>query len=427
MKSRRDEINSPFLATFLLATLFIWLSFACPAYASGGPAEVGDPLYFAGMDKFDSKNYKQSCAIFKQCVAQHPWDPAAMYMYALSLQKLGQYGAAINMYKAVMNQFPDSAPSIRSQSAMAMLDPGYLKTWRVTQAKTIKIPRDTGPDLVGTNLPLPPRDAWPFRRLNNDMVVHGSLNRAGCLMVIDQKSDLSYIGVNQLKELGFPAQAVNEDANPIYRCDIQVGGIHRIEFPIHVQNQRSSPPLLGQDFLHNYKLVVNDKVGKIFLAQISTAPLLTSKLVTINNQTYDTFEVPYRLDQGLVIVDVTVDRTRRPMILVPTSDITSFGAEQIDSSYYQDSELKVTAEGENQLERTRQIQIQYMALGKIEKRLVPAMVIDYAYPRFQANEYNFSPYPKLGRQFYAGWKLQEVDEKRRVVRFISETPEKSHS
>jgi hypothetical protein len=67
------------------------------------------------------------------------------------------------------------------------------------------------------------------------------------------------------------------------------------------------------------------------------------------------------------------------------------------------------------------IKIKYMRLGKIDRRLVPAKIVEFGNTRFQAMRWGGNAYANLGTEFYVGWQIN-LDEKRLIAKFIREVP-----
>ena len=405
---------------------------------------LASPLYDQGMEAFNAGQYSRSQQIFKQCLTYDAHDPANMYMYALCCQKLGQTQQAVSMYKEILNRFPDSAASIRAQSAMAALAPGYLKSWSAKQVGR-GIPtggQGVAPDLFKFERYLPPHDLWHFERLNGRMVVDCMIAKIQFKAEIDPKSEFSYIGVNQFRDAGMNMVDVKDEDRQINRCDVDVANLHRQQFPMHLVNRREGPPVLGQDFLRNYATTVNNAKGTIYLQRISSKPELNTKR---DNPVYDYFEVPYRKEGGnavgaaallpnanlgQIIVTVYVDNSAVAMTL-GGADISQFSPDQIrqiNPGYLEEASENTTSEGSTAFQNvyTGMVKIKYMRLGKIDRRQVPARIVETGNARFQALRYAGSPYPNLGTSFYAGWKLQ-LDDKRLMAKFIREIPKDAGS
>src|ERR1700733_14071257 len=151
----------------------------CFVLASTALAQIlSSPLYDEGMEAFNARQYSRSQQIFKKCLTYDSADQAYMYMYALSCQKLGQNSAAITMYKQILTRFPDSAAATRSQAAMAMIAPGYLKSWMAKQHGHGQPDGGQGiaPDLFKFVRELPPHDLWHYQRLGGHMIVDAKID-----------------------------------------------------------------------------------------------------------------------------------------------------------------------------------------------------------------------------------------------------------
>jgi hypothetical protein len=396
----------------------------CFVFASTAHAQVlANPLYDQGMEAFNAQQYGRSQQTFQKVLSFNANDEAAMYMYALSCQKLGQNGAAIAMYKQIMAKFPDSAACTRSQAAMAMLAPGYLKSWSAKQIGKGRADGGQGvaPDLFKFVRELPAHDLWHFERLGGHMIVDSRIDTCNFKANLDKTSEFSFIGVNQLREKGRDVADVKDEDRVIYRCDVDVANIHRQQFPMHLVSKKDGQPTLGQDFLKNYNTTVNAQKQTIFLQRISNLPAMNTKR---ENPIYDFFEVPFRKEGGQYIVTVHVDSTAVPMVLAG-SDITQFTPDQIravNPGYLEEAAENTAEMGSGGINTfTGTVKLKYMRLGKIDRRGVPAKIVEFGNARYQAMRWGGSNYAMLGTEFYKGW-IFKLDDKTLTARFIREIP-----
>lgn len=417
---------------FLLAVIFF-------LNVSPSLAQVlANPLYDQAMAHFNAGDYAHSVTMFHRLAQSGSHDADATYMYGLSLQRLGKIGDATSVYKAVIDRFPDSAAAIRAQSALEIYAPQYLTRWRVAHQEIGLGTPDAAPgmgiapDLFPTWRIMPNWDVWIYKDNGSQKLVGALVNGRGFQAIFDNNSEFSWLGYNYLKDwhlVGASGKMSDLGESPTFRCNVSISKLHRQDFLFHLKENMKGPPIIGQDYLRNYRVEVIPSRHAIRLTKISTIDI-AARFPHLNDKRkvnyLDHFDQPFRQEGRYRLVSVNVDGAQVQMNFGMQS-VCQFSTEQLDRmniSYTGDNPDQANAQinaagGASTVQIEQHITIRNMRMGKIMRQNVPAQVIDYTNARFQAFRFSGLNYPELGLEFLRGW-TYKIDQQNQVIKFFKQ-------
>jgi hypothetical protein len=447
---------------YVLAASLLPLLCALSQYAAW--ADPDSAAYKKAMKAFSAGDYKTSQTLFDSVVRGDGTDANAMYMEALSYQRLGQNDRARMLYRTCCTNFPYSGACERAQEALRTMDPVFLKTFLKNRPPDNSQSAPLG--TVTTVSAVAPQWGWSTRPLTQEQqkerkkrVYEGGVFQAkisGALMdcIYDKNQKRSYIGFNQLAAYGLkPRGAVGS----LYIGDVDIDMTATRQFHFITKKFIPGPVIFGQDFKDawDYTIAISNPLTagrfisrekKAYMASLSEkAKEFEGKPEGLRDHTTNdkeeppepndntdpkvhTFQISYRPLTDYVDPSTQKREVRRVVtayvdgqgidMMFCESGITTFGIEQmmtINPSYIP-SEFKTdTSVAGVQLKTSAEIVLRQLRLGKIDRYHVPAILEAYSSPRFQAPR-GGPEIPLLGSNFLAGW-TWKADDQRRIITF----------
>ena len=214
------------------------------------------------MTYFNKGNYKGASQIFKRIIEMNPDNTSSAYMYGLSLQRLGEKEQAITVYKNIIQNDAESAAGFRSQSALNLLDPAFMRAWRRAHPMILEEhPKGRVSSIRGQFLP--ERDLWSYDSDNGHIVVDATINDFTLPVEINLKSEKSYFGADQLQKHPDPSK------NNVFITSCEVGLVQRQPFWWELQRRTDRRPILGANFFVGYDVKIDPKKQTIALTKLA--------------------------------------------------------------------------------------------------------------------------------------------------------------
>lgn len=348
------------------------------------------------------------------------------YLEAINYDGLGPVGK--NAIKGLQAIDPATAKSIYSQLSGQPLTASTRTVPSSSQSGTTRVVSSTSsaPASQAGELIAPQESRIPVtKQPNGAAVVQAQLNGRSIEMLYDTGATECAFGKNHLSELGIKpptgphmgyAAGIGDGGNQkiwVMRANLRVGQIERRNFPITVQENLPTEPLLGQSFFRDFKYEIDNQASAIRLVRTDSAALAATKRSSIyagatSNSTRD---VPFRREGNELVVDVMVNGRPLPMIFDTGADGIVFG-----SQHLQTVGLRVPDDAEEGINqgiagstKVKKFSVQRMQLGPIIKQDVPISAVE---------GHSSLPHPLLGQTFFGNWKFA-IDNANSVIKFHS--------
>jgi clan AA aspartic protease (TIGR02281 family) len=373
----------------------------------GGQTARADSNFNQGVKLYGQRNYKGAVEAFDRSIKTSPWDANAYYYLALSYHQMGNYDLAKQRYKQIVSVFPNTPAAEMATSALQKLDPDFYR--RLTGG-TAAAP--TGAAAGPSSDPSLPESARVyFTRRGPALIVDAEVNNRSTKMLFDTGAEGCLFGKNQLQALGITPPQGEADgygtgvgsAGAIKswntKVTLKIGGITRRNFPISVQENLSTEPLLGQTFFSDYTYVIDNGANNIAFTKRGSG----------HSQTNNNYAVPFTREGKEMIVNVTINGRSCPMIFDTGADSTAFSADQVKKlgiSIPDDAESGVS-QGIGGETAHVSFNVESVKLGPVEKRNMKISVVEAAN----------MPRPLLGQNFYGDWQYT-IDNQAKMIHFL---------
>jgi clan AA aspartic protease (TIGR02281 family) len=299
-----------------------------------------------GVDAFRQKDYRAALDHFDNVVKANPYNCNAMYYKGVVMAKLGLKNQAVVQYATLIKYYPNTEAAKDAEAALAILNPGYLKQLKPQPIKpgqmpsTIQItprlepvtePQDairTAGDDVSS---LPKRSKIYFDKEGKNLLIDASINGRPIKMLFDSGAEHVSLGKNHLAELGIrppetppigKAYGIGDggaQAIWVMRVTLRVGEIERKNFPITVQEDMPTRPLLGQNFFKQFLYDIDNGAKTITFTKKETDSTTAAR---------DPNVIPFTRDGNEIVVQVEVNGRTIPMYLDTGSEQIFFTADQ---------------------------------------------------------------------------------------------------
>ena len=397
---------------------------------------------------YGTGDYKNAEPLFSAIArAGNENSPSAMYFDALCFQYLGNRARATQVFKQTCDQYPDSAACIRSQTALATLDPVYLKRWKASHPVVTSSHELHSID-INTTAQISPSFTFGTRHITKQeadvlkaRLASGrpmdALVSAIPIAVQQTAQPNSYIGLNQLEEAGIRQRA---RVGGIFPAEVIIDRVKVSNHPFRVKQVLNGPVQLGKDFADSFDYVCGMS-DPDYGRRWQNALAHNQKLETIANKSVadtttgghggssgssggaatEQFEIGYQSDnKNNAYITVYVDNSSMQMMF-GAAGVTSMTPDQlrsISASYVPpDAELmsETTVPGV-QIRSSGTATVGSIRFGKVYKQNCTVKIEAFSSPRYQAPvSFNQNP-PRLGSDVYADWTF-EKDESHHVLRF----------
>lgn len=375
-----------------------------------GPRAMADANFNQGVKLYGQRNFKGAVAAFESSIKTSPWDANAYYYLALSYHQMGSYPQAKERYKQIVAVFPNTPAAQMAISALQKLDPDFYRKLTGSSGSSASTAA-AGSSAVASDPSLPESARVYFTRQGNSLIVDADVNNRSMKMVFDTGAEGCAFGKNHLRTLGIAppegepsglASGVGSaGAVKIWnmKVNLKVGGITRRNFPIMVQDNLPTDPLLGQTFFSDYTYVIDNGANNI---------AFTKKGAT-RHAGADNYAVPFTREGKEMIVNVEINGKSCPMIFDTGADGITFSTDQVKKlgiSIPDDAEQEVH-QGIAGTTNASSFEVSKIKLGPVEKRNIKIGVV----------ESSNMPRPLLGQTFYGDWQYT-IDNSAKLIHFL---------
>lgn len=397
-----------------------------------------------GVKAYNQRDYRQALELFERATQKAPGDVNSFYYQALCHTQLGQYDRARAVYSLILTRFPDSSAAQHARTALsapssvrgvrryaifstgqqAVLTPSRGQTSDNPGRRAARPERNT--DRPGTRMPRVDREVFSgggtliapdrcrvyYELRNNSFYLNGQVNGRPMEFVFDTGASTTYLGKNQLNQLGIKAPEGNiagysagvggSGAVPIWRhkVDLKVGPIERRDFEISV-SPHADVALLGQTFFRDFQYTIDRADNSIVLERKSGAGTYADRDV------HDRYAVPFRVEKNEIVVTAQVNGHPYDMFFDTGATATCFSyndLKRLNIRMPDDAEIGV-AHGIGGATAMMSFPIHSLKLGPIEKYNFKVSVVATPVPR-----------PLMGQSFFGDYKYT-IDNENRLIRF----------
>ncbi len=412
MRSRRFAV-----AVWVLILFAGLMITTCPAMA--------DQYFNAGLTYFNQRQYQKAAPYFEYALRNSPWDSNAYYYLALTYHHMGDTSRAKQMYRQVVERFGAAPAAAMAGAALKKLDPNYQMRKGLpgvtgytpgvaAQPGVSNIQVQSGDRPSADVASLPNEAKIYFTPVSNSMRVDAQLNGRGIAMIFDTGAESCVFGKNHLQQVGLSVPTGKADglasgvgsSKPIdvwkMMVTLKVGSIVRNNFPISVQENLDTEPLLGQSFFKDFQYTVDTGANSIHFKKKGGAVASTGGR--------DPYAVPFTREGNEMVVDVDVNGRSCKMYF----DTGAAGTIAFGKTHLSRVGLSVPDDAEDEVHRGvsgetagKAFVVQRVKLGPVDKRDVRVAVIDQS-----AMEK-----PLLGHGFFGDWQFT-IDNQNKVIRFV---------
>ncbi len=398
------------LACSSLLTIVQTESFAAPASPKTSAS------FNSGVALYTQKNYRQAAQMFEKAMLENPANADAVYYCALCHQQSNNLPRAKQLYEYISQRFPTSRVAPLAQTALGQLGGGGASLAPNTSSagsyssSPLSSSSSAQDDLAG----VPELVRVQFEKHGNDVMVPVQVNGRTVQFCLDTGAGAVAIGMNHLKEWGISsAQAKNtfdiggvgdgKAKGWMQRLDLKLGPIYRRDFPCMIQDNMPTSPLLGQTFLKQFNVNIDDNTRTVILAKKGG---LAARDVA--HKSYDAKEVPFvRSGGGHMWVDAKINGKTLKMIFDTGAEATAISMadwQKLGFSVPEDAR-QGTSRGVLGDAVHYQFTVDSIKLGGLEQNSQPVFIIE-----------NSKAPPLLGMSFYGKYKFV-VDVNRNVIIF----------
>jgi len=412
-------IASANTALSIAPAIFLTILLSCPIALADSDLETGIQCY----KKQDLNN---ALIHFQKALKANPNEYTALYYSGIIYHRLGSTEQAEKSYGRLIQLYPDSSAAKNAATALAYLDPKYLHRIQATttsSSKTTRTSSNNGQSLLKqlmTNTSadfdqLPNEAQIFFEPQGSNLVVDAYINNRPIKMVFDTGAEMVVVGKNHLQELGIAAPqgpatglASGVGSGGVQKtwqskATIKVGQIERKNFPITIQEDMPTIPLLGETFFKDFYYSI-ERGGDTGRGSIRFRKKTAS---TANPVASDSRAVPYAQQGNEMIVSVEINGRSTPMIFDTGAEgcvFTEAQIRQLGIPIPDDAQEGISM-GIAGRTRARNFTISRMKLGSIIKTDVPISVV----------EDTSIPYPLLGQSFFGDLRY-ELDNQAHVIK-----------
>jgi predicted aspartyl protease len=304
--------------------------------------------YDAGVSDFGKKDYKSALNHFDNALKINPRNANAIYYKAVTLCQLGRGQEGQMQYGTLIKYFPGSPPAKNAEAALAVLNPRYLQLLKPPASPA---PVSSSPSKDAAQAPgsipetedtmktanddiasLPKQSKIYFEKDGKNLQIDAFINGRPIKMLFDSGAENVALGKNHLAQLGLPppqtapighAFGVGDGgAQAIWgmRVTLKVGNIERKNFPITVQEDMPTKPLLGQTFFKAFEYEVDNGA--------KTITFVKKDLSAAAAQAADLNVIPFQREGNEIVVQVEVNGRSIPMYLDTGAEQIYFTADQ---------------------------------------------------------------------------------------------------
>lgn len=368
---------------------------ACLSVQSAWAAAFDD-----GVKLFGQRKYKEAAVKFEQAVISNPGDSNALYYKALAYQYLGDRAKATACYQQILQKFPYTTAAQYAQQALTPPE----RPSRASRNSSREFQSSFGAD--------PETSKIYFTKQGKSVMIDADVNNRRIPVVFDTGAEDCVFGMNHLKQLGInpPTGPATGQASGVgssepvktwqMNVELKVGGIKRSNFPITVQSELPTDPLLGQSFFNGFEYTIDDSINTIVLSKKGSSRPSSGP---------DTSAVPFVQEGKELVVTVDVNGKKCQMYFDTGAESITFTRDQAKSLGLNipDDAEQGTNIGVGGTTASVSFPVQRMRMGPIEKSDIQVTVI----------EQGKMPKPLLGQTFYGGWQYT-IDNQNKLIKFL---------
>lgn len=236
---------------------------------AGNQSIAADSAYNQGVSLYKAKSYKAAADQFEKQLKVSPSDPNCLYYCALCQQLSNNRARARQLYEYVAKNFPNSPVAGNANIALGQL--AVLSAGSSGSSSGASPLPARSSELAG----VPDEVRIPFERKGLHAYVDVLFNNRSVSMIFDTGAEITAIGDNHLEDMGMAKPETNEkmivsgvgDNTKIHawvqKFDLKLGPIYRRDFPVTVQPNMPTPPLLGQTFFKDFDVTLDDASKQI--------------------------------------------------------------------------------------------------------------------------------------------------------------------
>jgi clan AA aspartic protease (TIGR02281 family) len=382
--------------------------------ASGFPCFGAD--YADGQKLYQQKDYRNAAIKFEAAMRANPRDTNAIYYCALAQQMSNNRARARQLYQYITTNFAGSPVYSMAQTALNQLggvaaagtgssSSAGTSTMRGGNANSDPAYLSSLPDEI--RVPLLRRDAR-----SKAAYVEVSLNGHPIIFHVDTGAYSTTIGANQLEGIGlsrpatgreFAITGVGERSSVKgwnQKLDLKVGQIYRRDFIVTVQDYMDNEPLLGQDFLRDFNLTVDDSNSQVVFRKKNAHSAFAMGRGTM--------DIPYTIDADgrHMIVDTLVNGRQYKMYFDTGADGVCFSFSDFTKLRIPPPEGPPTGKSTGVMGSTNtwSYVLDSLKVGPVSKENFPVAVI----------ENTKMDKPLLGQSFFGNYKYT-VDSAKSVI------------
>jgi clan AA aspartic protease (TIGR02281 family) len=394
----------------------------------GTAVSAANTEFDLGVASYKKRDFKSASFYFDNALKRNRNDYNALYYKAACLTQLGKPTEAKYIYAVLIKSFPSTDAARNAESAMAYLDPTYLRqlkgqspatsrssssssdTAGGAPAVTMQSLTNASPsfgELVGSPLP----STVYFENMGNNLLVQALINNRKVPMLFDSGAYGCTIGLEQVKELGLrpPEGPPTGRAGGVggsgstgtwqMMVTLRVGTIEKRNFPIIVIENSNVPALLGQTFFREYTYSI-DNVAK----SIRFQPKQGGSAVASRGS--DASGIPFTREGNHIIVNVSFNGKTIPCYLDTGASgtvLTYAHCRELGITVPDDAE-RTMSQGVGGVSMNKTFPVGRVQCGPISKNDLTISVTD-----------NTIPHPLLGQNFFGNLRY-EVDDENHVIR-----------
>lgn len=428
-----------------------WTAFTLLALPLAGvfsliPQPVHAQEFNKGVAFYKAGKYREALQQFNLALSKRPSEPSIYYYIATCYHQLKDLPHAKSYYIEAINYAglnavgqnaikglqaidPATAKSIYNQlSGQSAMAPSTKTAGSRTSSGTTRVVSSASSASSQMGELIAPQESriQVTKQPNGAAVVQAQLNGRSIDMLYDTGATECSFGKNHLTELGIklPTGPHTGYATGIgdggmqktwsMRANLRVGQIERRNFPISVQDNLPTEPLLGQSFFRDFRYEIDNQASAIRLVRTDSAALAANRRSTsiyAGATSQSSRDVPFRREGNELVVDVLVNGRSIPMIFDTGADHITFGSQHLRTvglSIPDDAEEGVTG-GIAGSTKIKRFSVRRMQLGPVIKEDVPVSAVE---------GHSTLPHPLLGQTFFGNWKFA-IDNANSVIKFHS--------
>lgn len=433
----------------------IWtLIFVAAVFCSGTQsAQAQNVDYQKGEALFKARQYKSAIVTLNQALKTSPNDPYIFWYMGMSYHYLKDFNTAKAYYANAVKYGHMRKPAVESLKALMIIDLNLAKqlnaeqeklgggyapltamgppsgggvsapaasasTASVAPARTASVQSYSGSSTrtysgsssSSPSSDLPREGKVPYTLENSNMFVDAQINGKSIRCLFDTGAQNCVVGLNHLKSLqlegpsgpvvgivGDGAGSGPGQARKQMNVTLTVGNITRRNFPLMVQPNLATPPLIGQSFFREFHYEIDNASNTIAFTRSDAR---SGSIYGAGNV------VPFTEKEGHLMIDGEVNGRRTTMIFDTGAHLTAFSEEHLRSlgiSIPADAQVS-TMSGIKGSASNKVFPVSRIRVGAVEKRDVQIQVLQGL------------PFPLLGQSFF-GDKKYSIDNVNHVITF----------